>query len=105
MPERCVVPSRTEGQILTLAVLALLSFVLSALGCCGRRPMTDDILSEPQALIDKLNSWHKEELDIAECPDRYPGRDASGETHGWISRHQQELKRHGFVATWNHDTR
>jgi hypothetical protein len=64
---------------------------------------SDEISSEVQAIVDKLNDWDKEELDVVECPNLYPNRVSSGETKGWIITHKQELEKLGFTVKWNHD--
>ena len=105
MLERGEVFSGALGIIWTLGLLALVSVLSVAWTCSRRTPTPDEILSEAQAVLENLNRWDKVELDIAESPEKYPGRIASGETHGWILTHQHQLKQLGFVARWNRERR
>ncbi len=65
--------------------------------------VSDKTPSKVQALVDKLNNWDKEELDVVERPDVYANRLASGETHTWIIEHKRKLKQLGFSVKWNHE--
>ena len=56
-----------------------------------------------QEILDDLNEWDIEELDIFENPDKYPNRMASGETGGWVLSHKRELKELGYSVRWNND--
>ena len=56
-----------------------------------------------QAILDDLNEWHTEELDILENPDKYPNRILSGETNGWVYAHKRELEELGYSIRWNND--
>jgi hypothetical protein len=69
-----------------------------SVSCSGQKK---DISLTAKAVLDKLNSWDTEELSVAECPNLYPGRVASGETMGWISAHKQELRKLGDAVQWN----
>lgn len=59
--------------------------------------------SKVQVILETLNSWDKEELDVLEHPDKYPGHIASGETNGFVTAHKLRLKELGFTAEWNPD--
>lgn len=100
--------------VLTLTWLIL----LVTLGCCprpGRQSrstrapvsmkeetrMPEPVSAKVRALIQKLNSWYRDELDVAECPNEYPGRKPSGETRGWILTYKEGLSELGFEARWN----
>ena len=47
---------------------------------------------DPQKLVDHLNDWHADELLAYNEPERFPNRMTSGETNGWISVHEEQLK-------------
>ena len=106
-------------QILRLILTSLFVFLL--LGCTRSDAVkpTDisgqsndntavdlsEVSGEVKEVFERLSGWDIEELDIAECPDKYSSRITSGETNAWISRHEEELKEFGFIAKWNCDTR
>ena len=50
--------------------------------------------------LETLNKWDKEECDVAERPEEYPGRKASGETNGYISTWKGLVLDHGFIPAW-----
>jgi hypothetical protein len=55
---------------------------------------------DPEALVAHLNRWDREELDVFERPDAYPGRVGSGETAGWVTEHERQLGVLGVDAVW-----
>ena len=57
--------------------------------------------TEPQELVDHLNDWHADELLAYNEPERFPDRVTSGETNGWISAHEEELKKIGILIEWD----
>jgi hypothetical protein len=56
-----------------------------------------------QGLLQRLNSWPKDEVDIYERPeaDGAQGRKASAETVGWVSTQKDGLSRLGVQVHWN----
>ena len=56
---------------------------------------------DPQKLVDHLNDWHADELLAYNEPERFPNRVTSGETNGWISSHEDELKKLGVTIGWD----
>ncbi len=93
----------TIKTIRILAVIVLLPGLVFIPACCRNGQISDRIPSEVQAAFDKLNSWYRDELNIAECPDNNSGYYASGETYGWILEHKECLRELGFAVKWNCD--
>jgi len=93
-----------ELDMQRLIILSIfLGFVLAvSVSCSGQKK---EISSTAQASLNKLNSWDSEELDVAECPNLYPGRVVSGETNGWIFAHKEELRKLGVAVQWNCETK
>ncbi|MEM6798757.1 MAG: hypothetical protein AAF589_04515 [Planctomycetota bacterium] len=56
---------------------------------------------DPQELVDHLNDWHADELLAYNEPERFSNRVMSGETNGWISAHEDELKKLGVMIAWD----
>lgn|GEM_PF-3438765 len=54
-----------------------------------------------KGLIEHLNKWDKEELDVHERPNAYPNRKPHGETNGWIVEHKRLLKELNAIIIWN----
>lgn len=54
--------------------------------------------AEPLA---KLESWDREECDVAERPAAYPGRVASGETNGYLDTQKAALRELGVEVRWD----
>lgn len=50
--------------------------------------------------LDKINGWDREECDVAERPDEYPGRASAGETNGFLSTWKGVILAHGFIPLW-----
>jgi hypothetical protein len=49
-----------------------------------------------------LNDWDLEDMDILECPNRYPpGYVASGEASAWIHIDKLKLRDLGVYVRWN----
>ncbi len=90
-------------------IFVLLAFgifvLILTLACSNKADISGEVPPEVQELLEKLNSWNKEELDVLEHPDKYSGRIASGETKGWVDVHKQKLKELGFLAKWNSNKR
>ncbi len=55
---------------------------------------------DPRLLLERLNRWDKDELDVVETPAAHRGRVASGETGGWVSSHKAELHALGYAVKW-----
>lgn len=53
------------------------------------------------SLIEHLNSWNKNELEVYERPDIAPKQLTSGETNAWIEKHKKLLKELGAITIWN----
>jgi len=51
-------------------------------------------------LLARLNSWDRQECDVAERPTLYPGRTASGETNGFLGTHKELLSFAGVEVEW-----
>jgi hypothetical protein len=84
------------SRILLLIFVGL--FLTMLIGCEGE----ENLPSEAKTLLDELNGWDSEALDIIECPDLHPGYADLGETRGWILTHKEELRKLGFNARWDH---
>jgi len=54
-----------------------------------------------QQLLNKLNSWDKEELDRYERPNLYPGIKTSGETNAWIEEHKKLIQGQAANVIWD----
>ncbi|MBN1765431.1 MAG: hypothetical protein JW860_09265 [Sedimentisphaerales bacterium] len=65
--------------------------------------ISEEVSLEVQELLDKLNSWDKQELDVLEHPDKYPDHIVSGESKGWVGTQKDRLKELGFAVNWNED--
>jgi len=63
---------------------------------------SDLLTSEIRKILDKLNQWDKEEMDVYENRAAYPGRVSSGETNGWVETHKALLLEKGAKVNWNH---
>ena len=63
--------------------------------------MSKPAFKKAKSLLDKLNSWEKEELDLAEHPSRHDDMVPAGETNSWIHYHKSELKKLAYEARWN----
>jgi hypothetical protein len=88
---------------------SLLVVMMFLCGGCAA-PVTASLTpSPPSSVISEnlasLNEWDHEELDVYECPSRHPGREAAGETGGWIISHKQALKDLGVYVRWNCETK
>ena len=57
--------------------------------------------TDPHDLVDHLNDWHAEELLAYNEPERFPDQITSGETNGWISTHEEELRKLGVSVAWD----
>ncbi len=55
--------------------------------------------------LSRLDSWDKEECDVAERPAAYPGRVASGETNGYLETQKQALAALGVEVVWDPGSR
>ena len=62
-----------------------------------------DISPEAQSLLDELNKWDSEALDIIECPNLHSGYGDLGETSGWIQMNKERLQKLGVSVRWNHE--
>ena len=65
----------------------------------------DELTTKALDVLDDLNGWDREMLDVVECPDRHPNVRDTGETGGFISMRQKELAGLGFTARWNRGKR
>jgi hypothetical protein len=54
-----------------------------------------------EGLIDHLNDWYKDELDVYERPEAYPNRITDGQTGGWVIAHKEALGRLGAKVRWD----
>jgi hypothetical protein len=54
-----------------------------------------------QGLIEHLNKWDKNELDVFERPDAYPNIKSSGETNGWVEEHKRQIEKLGAKIIWD----
>jgi hypothetical protein len=54
-----------------------------------------------RAVLDKLNGWPRDEIDVFERPRSYPGRVASGETNGFLGTHKTALHELGVDVQWD----
>lgn len=54
-----------------------------------------------RTVLDRLNSWCKEELDFYERPHKYPGKVARAETGAWVFWWKAELEKLGQAVEWN----
>jgi hypothetical protein len=81
-----------------IIILILLTIIVTG---CQRKTPESSWPSEPNKLVEHLNSWHKDELDVYENPQKYPNRIASGETGGWVEAHRKILKEKHTKIKWD----
>jgi hypothetical protein len=97
-------------KMMRVIVLVVALTNLTGASCCRRcaglgercgETCASSSTQQQQEYLDKLNDWDKEELDVVERPEMYPGRKASGETGGWIVTWKSELRRVGMSVIWD----
>ena len=91
------------GITLNTFLVVGLSFLVLYGSSCSKKDVAGEKSMKAQAILDDLNEWHTEELDILENPDKYPNRILSGETNGWVYAHKRELEELGYSIRWNND--
>jgi hypothetical protein len=64
-------------------------------------PAADPALYQALVILQELNSYNVDRVDLVECPEQYPGCIDNGEANGWIGSRQERLKTLGFSAKWN----
>ena len=85
-----------QKLLLSVFLLGAVCALAYARSCQNR-----NISPTAKVMLDKLNSWDSDELNVAECPQDHPGRVVSGETNGWILAHKEELQKLGVRVRWN----
>lgn len=89
------------GQIL---LIILITIVLSR---CDSKELPPTPIPKKQipaeviAILEEMNSWPSEALDIIECHERYPPIVDTGETISWIISRREMLREMGYHVRWN----
>jgi len=86
---------------MTAFALALVLAVVPVCPAQGKPRRENSWPRDPALLLERLNSWDKGEVDVAERPRAHRGRSASGETNGWIGSHKGMLRSIGYNVRWD----
>jgi hypothetical protein len=62
-----------------------------------------NILEEAHIVLDNLNNWYPDQMDIEECACWYPLLLANGQTGAHIHNAKEQLMDLGFNARWNRE--
>ncbi len=56
-----------------------------------------------QSIPENFNSCYRDEMDVAECPDKYTEHDISEDVRSRMMDYKQKLRGYGLVPKWNCD--
>jgi hypothetical protein len=65
------------------------------------RPETSELPTNVVPILDRLNAWNKDAIDVCERPAAHPNVVDSGETSAFINVEKQQLATLGVAVKWN----